>query len=640
MDLKPPEHPTNNVKWRKSLRKWAALSKQRRDRLNKLCAEDYWFWLKSFAWIYEPRPSRESPDMVQPFLPWPHQVPAMQAVLDNLGFEDIGMEKARGEGATWMCLTILWWRWRFHKMQSFGIVSRSEEAADSPDDSDSLGWKLDWITKMQPAWMVGEKNKDWMRNVSRHTWFHKWSESMITAYAAKGDLASGGRKTAFFMDELSKFPRGTRNWDEEAMAATEPVTNCRLLVSTPYGADGAYYHAMTKKSSMKKIILDWRDNPTRNKDMFRVDLASGRLLMEKDGSEWSHSLYPQRFFRELAPILEDHGFDLRDDQRVWSPWLVDRACRPRMTSVKIAREYERDYGGSVSKFFPGGMIAKRLLECRPPLMTYEPHVNDELCRIRRLEPMRDGGRLKLWCHLDAALMPPRDYYVIGGDVASGQGGTMSSNSTLSIFNRSTMRKVGMYASPNILPEDLARLAVALARLFIGPNDQEAYLIWEVNGAGGNFRNELIENTDFRHIHYRTTKKRIASKRTKEPGFWSAKDSKRELMSAYRQALTEGSFENPEEIALQECLCYIEGLNGKLEYIPGEADVIDPANQGELHGDRVIADALAYLGAVELNGSRGHYQPDTIKRPMAEAPTHSFLGRRNQYLAQKRSREDW
>ncbi len=478
--LLPTRSPRENVAYRIAVRRWALKSKANRDWLMKKCAQDFFFFCETFLWIYEPRPEEGKPNVI-PFIPWDHQRPAMTVVVENLGFRDIGMEKARGEGASWTCLMIIFWRWLFRDMESFGLVSMNEQAADNPDDPNSLGWKLDWQLKQLPQWMVGKKsttgrNGDYTRNISKHNWINERNGSTITAYACTGDLASGGRKTAFFMDELSKFPRGP---DEEAMAATEPVTNSRLLVSTPKGAEGAYYRCMTEESSMVKLVLDWTKNPTRNQHLFRIDSMNNRLIDANTGEELANKNYAQTFFAQHLTILRRRGFDVEARDKLWSPWYVDRCMRPRMTPKKIAQEYDRDYGGSASRFFPAAVITKALEQARPAVQQGDLICDLDTLVVEKFTRLKTGP-LKLWLELRGGTLPPSGEYVMGIDVATGQGGSMSSNSVISIYNRRTMVKVAEFANPNMKPERLAQYAVSLARWFANEDGGPAYMIGEGN----------------------------------------------------------------------------------------------------------------------------------------------------------------
>jgi len=635
MELIPPRSFKENLLYRAEVRKWAMRSEKNREWLMEKCRDDFFFWVETFCYLYEPRPEKGKPKVI-PFIPWEHQREPFQIIIDCLGYQDVGLEKARGEGASWGCLMIILWRWLFHEMESYALVSMNEQMADNQEDPGSLGWKLDWQLQQLPRWMTGEKSnkqnqgRGYSRNLSKHSWINERNGSTITAHACTGDLASGSRKTAFLMDELAKFTRGA---DEDAMSATEPVTNCRLLVSTPKGASGAYFKSMRENSSMVKVVLDWTKNPTRNRMLFRIDLKQNKLYdaTYPENTVELNEGYQKVFFEEHLEQLQRRGYDVTDEEKLWSPWYVERCLRTRMTPKKIAQEYDRDYGGSSSRFFPESTIRLLRENTRLPNVCGEVICDYDKMKVESFTKL-NNGLLRLWLDLHLDIHPPRSEYVLGIDVATGQGGSMSSNSVISIFDRRKQMKVGEYANPNIPPEQLARLAVCLARWFRNEDGESAYMIWEGNGPGGSFRNFIVQETNFRNFYFRTPQKLVSGKATKEPGWWSNKDTKRELLSRYRHSLMEMLYENPSDISLTETLCYVEDTGGKVTFESELNEEDDPANDGENHGDRVIADALANHAHEYLGGASTQEEvADVAKPPPVAAPAGSFLDRRHKHI---------
>lgn len=634
LELVPPEEPIANVEYRKALRKWAVKASVNREWLMERCREDYYFWLKSFAWIFEPRPDKGRNSVI-PFIPWESQIPVIDTIRSNLGYCDMGIEKARGEGATWVCISIFVHEWLFNrKRQAFGMVSKDEMTADNPIDPDSLGAKVDYLMEMMPLWMTGERGKEWERNISRHTWINKDNGSTIVALATTGDMASGGRKTAMLMDEFAKFKRGD---DEDALSATEPVTDCRILVSTYKGTDGAYYRAMKEESSMVKIRMPWTANPTRNQNLFVIDAGTSSLRDPETGEAVLAGEYTEKFFGETMKILDNRGFPIDNKTKLWSPWYVSRCLRPRMTPQKIAQEYDMNPEVSAVKFFSPETIEKLVARARQPNIAGEFEYTDEL-RFKRF--MRQhNGRFRLWFPLDGPRgFPPLGNYVVGADIASGNGTCWTSNSALSVVNRDTGRKVAEFASHTVGPEKLAELAIAVCRWFANEAGGPAYLIWEGNGWGGGFR-ERVMSSDFRHFHWRTPVDSSKKKPSKVPGFWSTPASKRDLLTKYRWALSEGYFDNPSMEALRETLAYEDTAGNKVEYIsPKGKDQDDPSNTGYNHGDRCIADALANYGMEELGGGAAvSSRRAKVRSSTIEPPEGSFAHRR-QVAFQRRDEE--
>lgn len=214
---------------------------------------------------------------------------------------------------------------------------------------------------------------------------------------------------------------------------------------------------------------------------------------------------------------------------------------------------------------------------------------------------------------------------------------MSSCSAISILDRMTGKKVAEYTTSTMNPEKFAGLAVALAKWFKNDDNGSAYMVWENNGPGGSFRNKIMD-IGFDNFHYRTSSKSKASKPTKEPGWLSNKDNKRELLSQYRFALIEGWYDNPSDIALRETLYFIEGSMGKIVFVSPANDDDDPTNEGENHGDRVIADSLSNLGMRELNGGDLGAAPEP--KASIKAPMGSFEYRRQEWKQKQHAGATW
>ena len=646
-----PRTLVENLEFRFDLRKWADGNRERQVELIEACDRDLLFFFNAFCWLYEPRDlkssdaSEDSHEISQkrkkagatsegdiPFITWPHQEPVIQAIDEYLGWKDIGLEKSRGEGASWIAVLTFFQRWKFRKFrESYGMVSKDELSVDNPDNPDSLMWKLDWQLTKLPAWM--RQDGSWKRNRAQHTLVNQLNGSTIVGYSATGDVASGGRKTAFLMDELAKFPRGP---DVEAMASTEPVTESRLIVSTPKGPDGAYYDAMHEtSSSIIKLVLDWSENISRNRGIYKVvdgqpvaidELTNPLAEKYRDPEKWA----------EIKSNLEKRGFVLEGDIR--SPWLDARCLRPKATPKSIAQEYKRDYGGSESRFFVMGVVDRLISETvkQPIFIGKLDHDGEGLHPT--FTPHFDGY-LSIYSGFDRVRMVPYadDQYVIGSDISTGQGGAMGSNSTASIARRSTGEKVAMMVSPIFSPEDWATLVVAACHFFTDEDGFPAYLIWEDNGPGKQFGNRVIE-LGFRNFYYRTPLDETKRKKTPKAGWWSGRNTKRTLLGAYGSDLADGRFVNPDEHSLVEMKSYYEYSGGAIEHMKSR-NTDDPSGAGENHGDRVIADALANLVVNQMGGRRlkaGKRTP----RKKKEAPYGSMAWRMEQQNQRKSDVEEW
>lgn len=517
---------------------------------------------------------------VVPFIPWSHQVPAVEKIDEILGWNDIGITKSRGEGASWIGILFCVHRWLFHPMSAIGMVSRTELAGDNPEDPDSLFWKIDWELTQLPRWMAGEKNTDWTRNLSKHTLRNVRNGSVITSYSTTGDVASGGRKKFFFVDELAKHPRPA---DAEAMASLEPVTDSLLIVSTPKGAEGAYYDVMHQANSMEKLTLAWQDNPTRNRGLYRM--VDGKPVAEDPVNNPLPPEYnpPSEETLSLFSRLRANGFTLEKGQR--SPWYDKRCDRPKMTPRFIAQEYDRDFGGSSYRIFPEEVVQMVEKSIRNPVHRGEISFNRET--LAPIFDKREDGPVKIWCPLDSKGRPPEHTYIAGVDVSSGMGGAFTSNSAIVILDANTGEQVLEYATNIVRPQDFADECVALCKLF-----NDAYLAWEHMGPGTDFATRVLARR-YPHCYRRTIRwKSTHTRKTKEYGVVHNREEDREaLFGDCVHAIRYNGWQIRSEALRMEMPHYIRDA-GKIVNIQAKS-TDDDASMGKAHGDRVISLAVAF-----------------------------------------------
>lgn len=555
-----PKEPFANLEYRRKILDLAASDTDARQQLWILCRRDLLFFVNSFLFIYEPRIPA-----VLPFLTYPFQDRVLLTLDRFLGKRDIGIEKSRDMGMTWMFLTVFFHRWLFYHRHAYGLVSRTEECVDSSNDPDCLMWKLDFHLEHLPAWMVPPFTRV-KCNLTNHA-----NHSVITGYAATADVARGGRKTAFGMDELGSFrpDDGFAAW-----ASTQHVSNCRVATSTPHGMAGIFAEQMNATNvSMVKMALHWTLHPLKRPGLYHT----------RDGI--LHVLDNDYRYQPDYPFVLDG--------KVRSPWY-DEECRRNPVPALIAQELDLDYGGSGYPFFDGAMIERHATKYAcPPFLRGELDFTDDYQPLWQENPK---GRLCLWLHLTADGEPPPRNYVIGCDVATGTGGEQSTNSVASILDRDTGEKVGEYSIADESPERFAEHIHALRQWFHGSSGI-AFLIWEDNGPGLQFRKRTLA-LGMAGLYWRESEKVVSGKRTKLPGWHTNRENKRALLGEYSRAIDKDEFVNHSRQALEEMLHYIHQPSGAVDHDRAKI-TLDPTSAGENHGDRVIADALAWkaIGSV-------------------------------------------
>jgi len=563
-----PKDLVENLEYRRDLLKWADTPERQRI-LWTACKHDILFFINAFCWLYEPRSSRlvGTTSNVIPFITYDYQDEAFTQMNESLGIKDIGVEKSRDLGATWMFLTLYFYHWMFHDFSSFGIMSRTADLVDKPGKKDTLMWKLDFLLNGDggvgglPGWMKPEVYRTVMLMEN------KANGSTFEGASTTEDAFRGGRKKSIAIDEFAAFPSGD---DYKSLAAAQHATDSRIFVSTPKGAAGAYYDVMHTPSNMLKIIMDWKQHPDR-----KVGLYTG-----KDGN--------------LEILDKDYKFpasyDFILDGKTRSPYYDNECKRPGATPQSIAQELDRDYGGSEYQVFGKELYESAQEDLLTPYTrgvlyydgeTFEPDFQET-----------EDGPVKVWCHRDASGTPvATGNYVIGCDVAAGLGGSYSSNSVAVVVDNVTGQQVAEFASNTIRPEEFAELVVAMCYWF-----NEAYLVWEHNGApGGAFTRRIVDSA-YGKIYFREVEGRAYRKKTRNPGFFTTDKNKLALLGRMAGAIQSKEYVVRSKILLDECRQYVY-KDGKVVH-SRSVKTQDDSSKGQAHGDRVIAAALAWYGCVD------------------------------------------
>ena len=145
-----PRESAANLRWRKNALWDGAKVPGAAKALREQCAKDILFWVNTFCFTYDPRLERQK---VVPFTTYPFQDDALLKLINAIrkGY-DVGIEKSRDMGASWINLAAFTWLWQFSPMNSLLAVSRNESYVDGPSNPKSLFWKIDFLLEHQPKW--------------------------------------------------------------------------------------------------------------------------------------------------------------------------------------------------------------------------------------------------------------------------------------------------------------------------------------------------------------------------------------------------------------------------------------------------------------------------------------------------------
>lgn len=592
-----PKEVDANLAWRRHCLEYGASSKQAADDLFVMCSRDLLFWVNTFVWLYEPGGpgavdyATATGLTVIPFITFDFQDEALLEIDAAIGDHDLCMDKSREEGATFMCLCDFQWNWQFRDMLSFLLVSRNEDAVDKSDDPDSLFWKLDFMLEHQPAWLRPDYRRSFMRQKNND------NGSVMTGSSTTGDVGAGGRRTGILMDEYGRFPVEA---GYKALYATQAVTRCRIWNSTPQGMGNAYAD-VCHDPNVRKLVLDWKDDPRKNPGLYAAPDGKLKLI---DEDYWYAEMPDGR--RRI-----EHGYSFVLDGKARSPWY-DEQCQRAILPQLIAQELDRDFLGSAYQFFPKAIIDRHEAEhVTRATALGELDFDAETGQPKEFKP-DEHGRLQLWCNLGMDGKPPVDRYVIGGDVSAGTG---TSNSALSIVSARTGEKVAAYVNPHLAPHELAEMTSALGHWFCDKDGMAALVIVEANGGHNRQFQKTLLGMGYPNVYYRRNEQTVGGRVTRIPGWGSTKDNKRELLEEYARALKQDDYINRDALALDECKQYVHFPDGSIGHAASRK-VMDPSGARDNHGDRVIADALAWWAIRGASRHKAESKPEIVPGSVA------------------------
>lgn len=600
-----PRDPVKNARFRRSLLDQCEHDPVAQALVLDACRLDITFWVNCFAYQYNPR---RVGDEVGPFVLWEFQERVLRRTMSrlfDLGRGDI-WEKSREMGATWLALLMDDWLCLFHDRKKVLVISHSEDAVWRPDDPDSLFWKVQFVHAHLPSWMLREVGEKKLSFAYRST------DSYMNGAANTTRSGVGGRATNLLLDEFSKHQQA-----DEILSQTAD-TGPRLFIGTHYGVGTAFYR-MTSRPDAHKEVMHWSEHPEKQLGKYR----STPGLADRERPCDPRFEYPPDFdfVRDGSPT----GGPFPGIRSVWYDAEVEARLKEGGTQRDIAMHLDIDAQGATHQFFDA-LRVKHLVQstARDPNRTCDPRIDADAAEILELVDS-DDGRLALWCHLDYLGRPPAGFYAVGCDLAAGTGATPTCFSAFNWLGE----KVAAYVDPHIEPSDAAPLAVALCKLFADHDGGPALLVWENPGPGLKF-GQTVLGLGFRHVFRKPKDEFVTVKESSErAGWWNNPQSSRLLLENYRAALYSRDCTNRCKTALEECLDFVYAGNTVEHAAAQRKD--DPSGARENHGDRVYADALAWLG-VKDRVARGT-EPE--ERKAAERHPGSLAGRRALALANEK-----
>lgn len=589
-----PKDLTANLKFRQELLRRAASSRGLRRELKKACAEDILFYVNAFCWTYDPR----CENSVVPFITYPFQDKVFLEIVGCVkSGVDVGEGKSRDMGASWINMAVLEWFWHFSKQTlSFLMVSRKESYVDEKGNPKTLFYKLDFLHERQPKWLLPRNRWLGWNDPGRRLMHIENAEtkSVIDGESTTGDVARGDRRTAILIDEFAAFEVSD---SFAVLSSTRDATRCRLFNSTPMGSGNAFYKVMHEMPAVHVIRMHWSEHPKKNQGSYTTG-EDGRVKL-LDG--WTGVVeVREKGEREPRRVEFPSQYPFILDKKVRSPWY-DNEYKRCASPAEVGQELDIDFLGSDYQFFDSSTIDRLILaNCRDADRVGDIEFDPDTFEPRRFSD-DPRGALSLWVTLDGEGRIDRSRrFVMGADVSAGTG---ASNSTVSVYERSTGEKVAEYVNPRILPNDFARYCMALGKFF-----NRARIVPDRSGPTGEVFVKKLVTESYGNVYYRRNEKKVSREVTSEPGVWLNPQQRTSALEEYRDALGTYKIVNRSRAAMRECLQFIRKMDGTIEH-SGAVNTQDPSGARTAHGDIVIADALAWLDMSDTSFQPEQTEPD-------------------------------
>lgn len=285
--------PRKNLTQRKELHSFLCTDAKAKDRFLAICFLDPTLFFNLCLWTFNSQVKEKN----IPFIPWPHQEPAILGIRDALeDGTDKFFDKSRKQGATYIILGTFLLYFLLVPDEKFLLGSRKESLVDDGSEikhgmllgsEEALFFKLLYMLHTLPLYLKPKLFKK-----------HLFLQNMENGAAFRGDTTNIGfgksfRSRACLIDEAAQIEPNPTQWIIENLADTCPTSIFNSTVG-PWGAAHPYSKLM-KQNPNKVLKLSFYDNPTQNYGLYDS---------QKEGQV---TLYDTLYYKEKYPELFKFG---------------------------------------------------------------------------------------------------------------------------------------------------------------------------------------------------------------------------------------------------------------------------------------------------------------------------------------------
>lgn len=231
-------------------------------------------FIEHWCITYDPRNAGTETPTTLPFVMFPRQREFIDFLVGCIRDEENGLvEKCRDMGATWLCVALSVWLWRFWEGAAIGWGSRKEDLVDRIGDPKSVFDKIrKTVDYLPPEFLpLGFDRRAHMGFLKV---LNPENEASITGEAGD-NIGRGGRTLVYFKDESAHYER-----PELVEAALGDNTRVQIDISSVNGLGNVFHRrreagvewAPAKampKGKTRVFIMDWRDHPAKTPEWYQ-----------------------------------------------------------------------------------------------------------------------------------------------------------------------------------------------------------------------------------------------------------------------------------------------------------------------------------------------------------------------------------
>jgi len=246
----------DNIRFRIDFHKLASQSKDLQQWFLETCRDYLPVMFNALFWTLNPRkPPSES---LKPFILRPKQIFAVEKIDQCIKIgKDVGIDKAREEGATEIVSKIYAAHSILYKKRNFIVGSRTKKLVDTIGDDYTIFAKIDNAFEYLPSWMGLNVNngsiyrKDMLLRVVPNS-------STINGETTNESFSAGSRGTSMLLDE---FGRVDKYIADSIEGSIHDVTDCVIYNSTHWLGLNHTFNQVLHRPGLEIITFDWWENP-------------------------------------------------------------------------------------------------------------------------------------------------------------------------------------------------------------------------------------------------------------------------------------------------------------------------------------------------------------------------------------------